>query len=40
MSCRYRRKPLYIEPGSPWETGYCESLKSRLRDEFFNGELF
>jgi transposase InsO family protein len=25
---------LYIEPGSPWENGYCESLNSRPRDEF------
>lgn len=31
---------LYIEPGSPWENGYCESFNSKLRDEFLNGELF
>jgi transposase InsO family protein len=31
---------LYIEPGSPWENGYCESFNSRLRDEFLNGEIF
>jgi putative transposase len=31
---------LYIEPGSPWENGYCESFNSTLRDEFLNGELF
>ena len=30
----------YIEPGSPWETGYCESFNARMRDEFLNGELF
>ena len=29
---------LYIEPGSPWENGYCESFK--LRDECLNGEIF
>jgi transposase InsO family protein len=23
----------YIEPGSPWENGYCESFNSKLRDE-------
>lgn len=23
---------LYIEPGSPWENGYCESFNGRLRD--------
>ncbi len=33
-------KTLYIEPGSPWENGYCESFNSRLRDEFLNGEIF
>jgi hypothetical protein len=33
-------KTLYIEPGSPWENGYCESLNSKLRDEFLNGEIF
>jgi transposase InsO family protein len=30
----------YIEPGSPWENGYCESFNSKLRDEFLNGEIF
>jgi len=30
----------YIEPGSPWENGYCESFNSRMRDEFLNCELF
>jgi transposase InsO family protein len=24
---------LYIEPGSPWEKGYCESFNGKLRDE-------
>jgi transposase InsO family protein len=31
---------LYIEPGSPWENGYCESFNGRLRDELLNAELF
>ncbi len=31
---------LYIEPGSPWENGYCESFNSRLRDELLDRELF
>ena len=31
---------LYIEPGSPWENGYCESFNSKLRDELLNGEIF
>ena len=33
-------RPLYIEPGSPWENGYCESFNSKLRDELLNGESF
>ena len=33
-------KTLYIEPGSPWENGYCERFNSKLRDEFLNGEIF
>tara|TARA_R100001143_G_scaffold61495_1_gene62363 strand:+ start:5255 stop:5434 length:180 start_codon:yes stop_codon:yes gene_type:complete len=28
----------YIEPGSPWENGYCESFNARFRDELLNGE--
>ena len=30
----------YIEPGSPWENGYCESFNSRMRDEFLKCEIF
>jgi transposase InsO family protein len=30
----------YIEPGSPWQNGYVESLNARLRDECLNRELF
>jgi len=33
-------KTLYIEPGSPWENGYNESLNGKLRDELLNGEIF
>jgi len=33
-------KTAYIEPGSPWENGHCESFNSKLRDEFLNGEIF
>lgn len=33
-------KPLYIEPGSPWENGYIESFNGKLRDELLNGEIF
>ena len=33
-------EPLYIEPGSPWENGYCESFIGTMRDQLLNGELF
>ncbi len=31
---------LFIEPGSPWENGYCESFNGKLRDELLNTEIF
>ena len=33
-------KTVYIEPGSPWENGYCESFNARFRDELLNGVVF
>ena len=33
-------KTAYIEPGSPWENGYCESFNAHFRDELVNGEIF
>ena len=33
-------KPLFIEPGSPWENGYVEFLIGRMRNELLNGEIF
>ena len=33
-------KTAYIEPGSPWGKGYCESFNGRMRDELLNGEIF
>jgi putative transposase len=33
-------KTAFIEPGSPWENGYCESFNAKLRDELLNGEIF
>ena len=33
-------KTLFIEPGSPWENGYCESVNGRLRDELLAREQF
>ena len=37
---RLGTRTLYIEPGSPWENGYCESFNGKLRDECLNGEIF
>ena len=31
-------KTLYIDPGSPWQNGYIESLHSCFRDEGLNRE--
>jgi len=33
-------KTAYIEPGSPWENGYCESFNAKLWDELLKGEIF
>ena len=33
-------KTAFIEPGSPWENGYCESFNARLRNELLDGEIF
>ena len=33
-------KPLYIEPGSPWENGYVESFHGKFRDELLSLEQF
>jgi len=33
-------KTLFIEPGSPWENGYCESFNGKLRDELLEREIF
>jgi putative transposase len=31
---------LFIEPGSPWENGFVESLNGKLRDELLDREIF
>ena len=31
---------LCIEPGSPWENGYNESVNGKLRDDLLNGDIF
>ena len=33
-------KPLFIEPGSPWKNGYCESFNGKMRYELLDGEIF
>ncbi len=33
-------RTLYIEPGSPWENGYCESFNGKLKDELIDREIF
>lgn len=33
-------RKLFIEPGSPWENGYCESLNGKLRDELLDQGIF
>jgi len=33
-------QPLFIEKGSPWENGYCESFNGKMRFELLNGEMF
>ena len=33
-------QPLFIQPGSPWENGYCESFNGKMRYELLNVEIF
>lgn len=35
-----RVRPIYIEPGHPWENGFVESFNGKLKDECLNAELF
>jgi putative transposase len=37
---RLEVKPLFIEPGSPWENGYIESFNGKMRDELLSREIF
>ena len=37
---RLNVKPLFIEPGSPWENGYIESFNGKMRDELLSREIF
>jgi transposase InsO family protein len=38
--CLNSVEPVYIDPGSPWKSGYIERFNRRLRDEWSNQELF
>ena len=31
---------MFIEPGSPWDSGYIELFNGKLRDELLDGEIF
>ena len=33
-------RPLFIEPGNPWENGYIESFNDKMRDELLAREIF
>lgn len=33
-------KPLFIQPGSPWENGYIESFNGKMRYFLLDGEIF
>jgi transposase InsO family protein len=37
---RLNVRPLFIEPGSPWENGYIESFNGKMRDELLAREIF
>ena len=37
---RLRVTTLFIEPGSPWENGYCESFNGKLRYGLLDVEIF
>lgn len=37
---RLSSKPLFIEPGSPWENGYVASFNGKMRDELLADEIF
>jgi transposase InsO family protein len=39
--CRFAGvDPAYIDPGSPWQNGFCESFNGRFRDELLVCEQF
>ena len=33
-------KPIFIEPGKPWQNGKCESFNGKIRDELLSREWF
>ena len=39
--CRFNGTgTIFIDPGSPWQNGFCESFNGRMRDEHLNGQPF
>ena len=38
--CNIGVKTAYIEPGNPWENGFCESFNGTFRDNLLDGEIF
>ena len=40
LPCSIGVKTAFIEPGSPWESGYNESFNGKLGDELLNQEVF
>jgi putative transposase len=40
LLCRVGEKSVYIESGSPWENGHCESFNGELRNELLDAEIF
>jgi len=38
--CRSKKMKIeFIEPGSPWQNGFCESYNGRMREELLNMEI-
>lgn len=39
--CRFNKAgSLFIQPSSPWQNGWTESINARLRDKFLNRQQF
>ena len=39
--CRFNdTSTIFIDPGLPWQNGFCGSFNGRMHDEHLNGQLF